>query len=248
VTVLVAIPYFGVPAELIDRAARHALAQTADVVVLIAGDGQAPPVSVRDDRLVVGTFPRNHGTPFTQQAMLLGSPFEWYAPHGADDFVANDHIEGLLSLCHRACGSSVIWYHGPVGKPQLLRSPRTWIEFGLFRTETLRSIGGYGAQEPCGQDSLFSSILLKTDGVRLTRRPTYHKQYRADSLTHAPETRQGSPLRLGVKERNREVIIECGRLGWRNRQAIREYRAGLVPPMLSTELEDSASDVSKWLS
>jgi hypothetical protein len=247
VTVLIAIPYFGVPAELIDKAARHALAQTADVVVLVAGDGQKPPVSVRDDRLVVGTFPRNHGTPFTQQAMLLGSPFEWYAPHGADDFVAKDHIDGLLALRHRACGSSVIWYHGPVGKPQLLRSRRTWIEFGLFRTDTLRSIGGYGAQEPCGQDSLFSSILLQTDGVRLTRRPTYHKQYRADSLTHAPETRQGSPLRLAVKARNREVILECEQIGWRNREGIRLYREGLIPASLRNELEDCAEKVARWL-
>lgn len=244
--ILVAIPYYGVPAELIDKAAKHALNQTVDCVVLIVGDGQKPPVSVRDDRLVVGTLPRNHGAPFTQQAMLLGSPFEWYAPHGADDFIAHEHLSTLLALRHPACGSSIIWYHDG-SKARLLRSTRTWIEFGLFRTDTLRSIGGYGAQEPCGQDSLFSSILLQTDGVRLTRKPTYHKVFRSDSLTHAPGTRQGSAVRLGVKERNREVFLGCQRLGWRNREAIRAYRSGLLSDPLRSELEDSTALIARWL-
>lgn len=245
-TTLIAIPYYGVPAELIDKAARHAIAQTADVVVLIAGDGQKPPVSVRSDRLVVGTLPENHGAPFTQQAMLLGSPFEWYAPHGADDFIERGHVASLMALRRPACGSSVIWYHDEHGRQRLLRSSRTWIEFGLFRSDTLRAIGGYGAHEPCGQDSLFSSILLKTGGVALTRHPTYHKQYRADSMTHDPRTRQGSDIRVGVKARNREVVLECERLRW-DRAAIRAYRQTLVPNKLRTELEDSAGLVAKWL-
>jgi hypothetical protein len=245
--ILIAIPYYGVPAELIDKAARHAIAQTADVVVLIVGDGQKPPVSVRSDRLVVGTLPKNHGAPFTQQAMLLGSPFEWYAPHGADDFIEPDHVASLAALRRPACGSSVIWYHDEKDRTRLLRSSRTWIEFGLFRSDTLRAIGGYGPQEPCGQDSLFSSILLKTGGVALTRRPTYHKQYRADSMTHDPRTRQGSDIRVGVKARNREVILECERLGWK-KAAIREYRETLVPQPIRGELEDAAALVARWLS
>ncbi len=247
-TVLVAIPYFGVPGELIDKAVRHALAQTEpDVVVLVAGDGQTPPVSCRHSRLVVGTFPTNRGTPMTQQAMILGSPFEWYAPHGADDFVSRGHIASLLALRHVAAGSSVIWYHDGGPRPHLLRSSRTWIEFGLFSTKVLRSVGGYNAAEPCGQDSvLYQGILLHTDGVRLTREPTYHKVFRADSLTHDPRTRQGSPLRMAVKARNHDVLERCEALGWK-RDAIRAYRDSLVPPDLRGELEDRAAMVAQWL-
>jgi hypothetical protein len=248
VTVLVAIPSFGVPGALVDAAVRHALAQRhADVVVLVAGDGQAPPVTVRDDRLVVGTFPVHRGAPFTQQAMLLGSPFEWYAPHGADDWTAPAHLSRLLSLKADAAGSSVIWFHQPPAAPRLLRSPRTWIEFGVFRTELLRSVGGYAAHEPCGQDSVLTSILLGSSGVALSRVPTYHKRFRADSLTHDPATRQGSPVRLGVRARNRSVLERCAAIGWRDRDGIRAYRDGLVPGPLRSELEDRAADVARWL-
>lgn len=246
-TVLVAIPYFGVPGELIDKAVRHALAQSyADTVVLVAGDGQRPPVSIHHDRLVVGTFSRNRGTPMTQQAMILGSPFEWYAPHGADDFVGREHVASLLALHHPAAGSSLVWYHEGE-RARLLRSSRTWIEFGAFRTDLLRSIGGYNPAEPCGQDSVVVGLLLKTAGVRLTRRATYHKVYRADSLTHAPATRQGSTIRQGVRARNRAVLLHCQTIGWGHRDAIRAYRESLVPPALRAELDDRAAEVAKWL-
>lgn len=246
-TVLVAIPYFGVPREFLDDAIRHALGQShVDTVVIVAGDGQKPPTRIRNSRLVVTKFARNRGAPFTQQAMLAGSPFEWYAPHGADDWTEPDHIATLLSTRAEAAGSSLVWFHE--GKrAHLLRSPRTWIEFGVFRTDLLRSVGGYNAAEPCGQDSVLISILLGTTRVALTRRPTYHKRYRADSLTHAPETRQGSPLRVAVKARNRTVILACERIGWRNRDRIRAYRDGLVPADLRGELDDRAADVARLL-
>lgn len=242
--ILVAIPYFGVPGELVDRAITAALRQ--DCVVLVAGDGQCPPVSVRHDRLVIGTLPRNRGVAFTQQAMILGSPFRHYAPHGADDYTEPDHLASLAALRSAAAGSSVIWWHA-APRPKLLRSSRTFIEFGLFRTDLLRSIGGYNAAEPFGQDSVLISVLLKTSGVRLTRRPTYHKVYRADSLTHDPATRGGSALRTAVRQRNREVLLHCQSLGWGNREGIRAYRDSLVPPALRSELEDRAADVAKWL-
>lgn len=246
-TVLIAIPHYGVPEVLLTRAVKRALRQThSDTVVLVAGDGQQPPLNIRHPRLVVGTFPTNRGAPCTQQAMLLGSPFRWYAPHGADDFTDPDHVSRLLATRSRAAGSSRVWWHEPRKPPQVLRSRRTWIEFGLFDTALLRSVGGYGAQEPCGQDSLLSLILLQTSGVRLTTHPTYHKVYRAESLTHDPRTRQGSPIREGVKARNRTVIAECERLGWAP-AAIRGYREGLVPPDVRAELEDRVAMVQRWL-
>lgn len=248
-TVLIAIPYYGVDAELVDKAARHALAQTvAETVVLIAGDGQTPPVSVRDDRLVVGTFPTNRGAPHTQQAMLLGSPFGWYAPHGADDWIDRDHIASLFALRKPTgmTGSSRIFYHQGSTVTQM-HSRRTYIEFGVFDTLQLRSIGGYNAAEPCGQDSVMISVMVATVGVAMTQRPTYHKLHRADSLTHHPATRGGSALRTGVRNRNRAVLAGCERIGWKDRTAIRAYRDSLVPADVRAELEDRAALVEKWL-
>lgn len=247
-TVLTAIPVGPrVPPELLEAAIRHALAQThRDTIVLVAGDGERPAVSFTHDRLVVGTFPAHRGAPFTQQAMLLGSPFSHYAPHGADDWTEPDHVATLLGLRRPAAGSGVIWFHQGAAS-SVHRSPRTWIEFGVFETTALRSVGGYNAAEPCGQDSVLTSILLQTHGVALSRRPTYHKNFRVGSLTHDPATRQGSPIREAVKVRNRAVLTRCAELGWRSRGAIRAYREGLVPPAIQTQLEDRAADVARWL-
>lgn len=246
-TVLVAIPCGpGIPGELLDKAVRHALAQKgADVVVLVAGDGQAPSVTVRDSRLVTGKFATNRGAPFTQQAMLLGSPFEWYAPHGADDWIEPNHIASLLALRAAVNGSGRIWYHGPK-RVEILSSPRTWIEFGVMDTAALKAIGGYNPAEPFGQDSVLISVVLKTLRVRLTNRPTYHKQWRAESLTHHPETRGGSTARTAVRDRNRAVLLECQRLGWRP-AAVRAYRESLVPAETRRALDKSAALVAKWL-
>ena len=107
-TVLVAIPYWTTAAPYIDEAVASALAQTErDLVVMVAGDGVEPPVTVRDPRLVVVSFPTNEGAPATQQAMLLASPFEWYAPMGADDRLDPDYLEGLLAGSGKARSSWV---------------------------------------------------------------------------------------------------------------------------------------------
>lgn len=245
-TVLIAIPCGpGVPGEMVDEAVRCALAQDTETVVLVAGDGEQPPVTVRDDRLVVGKLTGRHGPPFVQQAMLLGSPFEWYAPHGADDWIEPNHVSSLLALRGDVNGSGVIWYHGPK-RVEILRSPRTWIEFGVMGTEALRSIGGYNPAEPFGQDSVLISVVLNTHRVRLSRRPTYHKQYRAESLTHDPATRGGSGARTAVRARNRTVILECARRHWRP-AAVREYRESIVPTNVRRALDQSTALVAKWL-
>lgn len=246
-TVLIAIPCGpGIPPEMLDKAVTHALAQDhGDTVVLVAGDGLQPEVSVRDDRLVVGKLTGHHGAPFVQQAMLLGSPFEWYAPHGADDWIETNHVSSLLALRGDVNGSGLIWYHGPK-RTEILRSSRTWIEFGVMDTETLCSIGGYNPAEPFGQDSVLISVVLKTCRVRLSRRPTYHKQYRPDSLTQDPATRGGSPSRTAVRTRNGQVLQECAGLHWRP-ASVRAYRESIVPADVRRALDRCSAMVAKWL-
>ena len=203
-------------------------------------------MSIHHDRLVVGTFPTNMGTPNTQQAMILGSPFPHYAPHGADDYIERTHIASLMALRRPVAGSSRIWYH-QAGKVTLMRSSRTYIEFGVFETRVLRAIGGYAPHEPCGQDSVVISLALHMSRVGLTTTPTYHKLHREDSLTHHPATRGGSPLRTGVRLRNREVLNRCAAIGWKRTDAIRAYRESLVPASVKSVLEDRAALVETWL-
>lgn len=239
------IPYWRVPVGLLDKAITHALAQTADVTVLVAGDGEVPPTTVRHDRLVVGTFPTNLGAPATQQAMLWGSPFPWYAPHGADDWVDRDHVARLLAARADVVIPAAVWSHQLDGRTVIRRRSGV-VEVGLFRTAVLRAVGGYGAQERCGQDSLFVSILLRTERCAFAAKPTYHKVARLGSLTTDPATKGGSPYRTEMRLRNQAVLAECARLGWQ-RDAIRAYRESLVPPELRTQLEDRAALVARWL-
>lgn len=247
-TVLIAIPVGpDITSELLDRAVKHALAQThKDLVVLAAGDGCDPPVTIRDDRLVVGKFPTNHGVAFTQQAMLLGSPFRWYAPHGADDWIEPNHVASLVALRAPINGSGRIWYHDAKGRKQVLASPRTWVEFGVFDAETTRSVGGYNPAEPFGQDSVLISVLLRSQRVAIAHRPTYHKQWRAESLTQAADTGGRSEARTAVRVRNRAVLQECARLRWRTGE-VRRYRQTIIPAKIRKAVEKSAEQVAKWL-
>lgn len=225
-TVLVAIPFYGC-ADYIEQAVRHVLAQTyRDLVCLVAGDGEMPPLTITDDRLAVVTFPDNRGAPFTQQAMLMGSPFEWYAPHGADDWTDPDYLSNLMAIDGPAKASGAVWWHYP--EPVLRHGDHAMVEFGVFDTDLLRSVGGYGADRRCGQDTLlFEDILPHFAPIKWNTIPGYHKRIREGSLTHDPATGFGSPYRAEVVEHNRAVAEQCAGYGW-DAERIRAFRAGLV--------------------
>lgn len=228
-TVLVAIPYFRC-ADWIDDAVRAALAQTyRDVVVLVAGDGDEPEVSVRDDRLVVVSFPTNEGAPATQQAMLEGSPFLWYAPHGADDWTDPEYVERLVALGGHANGSAALFHERADGT--VIVRDHDHVEFGVFDATLLRSIGGYGIDQRCGQDTLlYVDLLPNVTGLRWAEEPAYHKRIRPGSLTQDPATGFNSPYRTNVVWHNRDVKEHCAAIGWENRTDIRRYRSSLATP------------------
>lgn len=245
-TVLVALPYFDAEPYL-DRAVRSILAQTErDFVLLVVGDGQKPPIAFTHDRLVVHTFPTHHGAPFVQQAMLLGSPFAKYAPFGSDDWADPDHLELMLSYgAPNVCAGAVWWHNDPAAPPVRVR--RANYEVGVLDTALLRRIGGYGAQEPFGQDNLLLYLATRTVGLVASDRPTYHRLRRPGSLTTRPETGLRSPLREAVRRRNWKVARRCYALGFRNHEAIRAYRESLIPGDLRSELVDRAGEIGRLL-
>jgi hypothetical protein len=245
----VAIPYFRC-ADYIEQAVTCALAQThADVRVLVGNDGDEPPRLPKDDRVTLVNFPTNRGAPFTQQAMLLGSPFGWYAPHGADDWTDPEYVDSLMAIDGPAKASGAVWWHYSESSQQLRTNDRAMIEFGVFDAELLRSIGGYGADRRCGQDTLlFEDLLSSVVPVGWSMRAGYHKRIRAGSLTQDPETGFGSPYRQEVVWHNRDVAVACARIGFADREAIRRYRESLVPADLRAELDDRIGMVREALS
>ena len=198
-TVLVAIPYWRC-ADYIDAAVDAVLAQTyRDLVCLVAGDGEVPPVVRMDDRLAVVAFPTNLGAPATQQAMLLGSPFGWYAAHGADDWADPEYLERLMALGTPANGSRALWHEYP-DRTVLVTGDTAHVEFGVFDTDLLRSLGGYGVDRRCGQDTLlYEDILPAFAPVAWCDEPAYHKRIRA----WLPDARPRDGLRLGLSDRGR---------------------------------------------
>jgi glycosyltransferase involved in cell wall biosynthesis len=232
-TVLVAIPYYR-NAEYIGQAVASALNQSyADMRILVACDGE--PLEDSEDWVAMApfvrtvTFPTNEGAPLTQQAMLLGSPFEWYAPMGADDWLDPEYIERLLSLGTKANASGEIWHNDT---EQSLVHDRAHTEFGVFDADLLRSVGGYGIDRRCGQDTLlYEDILPHVYPVTYLDVPNYHKRLHPGSLTADPATGYGSAYRAEVVTHNHEVRAYCESFGW-DPVMIRTYRDRLAASLL----------------
>jgi glycosyltransferase involved in cell wall biosynthesis len=242
-TVLVTVPYFGCP-DLVEKAVRSILAQTErDIAVLVIGDGEAPPVRIRDNRLEVVTLRENRGPYYCQQVALTANPFGWYTPVGADDYLAPDHIERLLAVGSDLVLTGAVWFHPMAGAVSIHRGN---YEVGLFRNERMLAIGGHNSTERVGQDSLLIHLLkLVYPDVRATDRPTYHRVKRAGSLMTSPLTGKGTPYRNDVRRRNRLVYAECGRL--RDIAAIRRYRDSLVPSWMWDQVARDAGLVAERL-
>lgn len=241
-TVLLAVPYWSSAEPYIDEAVASALAQTErDLVVLVAGDGVEPPVTVRDPRLVVVTFPTNEGAPATQQAMLQGSPFEWYAPMGADDVIEPEYVERLLALGGRANATHVLWHFDETSEWRVRDSEGNpaHTEFGVFDAELLRSLGGYGADRRVGQDTLlYLQLLPHVTPITWLMEPLYHKRIHAASLTHAPETTFGTPLRNEVFAHNDAIAQAVYHWGFDDLAKVRQFREWLVPPEVRERLAE----------
>lgn len=241
-TVLVAVPYFGVP-DLINRCVRSILNQTErDIAVVVIGDGQKPPVTVRDGRLDVYNLPENRGPYFAQQVALTANPFGWYAPVGADDWIEPDHLERLRAVGGEAVITGAVWFHDRAGN---VRVHEAGYEVGLFATSRLRGIGGHNPAERIGQDTLLIRLLRETGDLRATHHPTYHRVKRPGSLMTDAATGLGSPARNLMRARNRDVFRESVRL--RKPERIRAYRESLVPVAIRDEVAEHAARLSARL-
>lgn len=252
-TVLVAITYWRC-APWVERAVRSVLAQThRDLACVVIGDGEEPPLAgVRDDRLVVYSYPTNRGAYFAQDVAILASPFEWYAPVAADDWVDPDHLEQLLAHeADVACGA--LRYHNEhhcPGDPGHQSCQGTIVrkayEVGIYRTERYREIGAHNPNERLGQDSLTLKVMRIVAPVGASTVPTYNRLGRAGSLCTDPATDVRSPARIAMRKRNRAIVARCEDIAAsppvRNDRAakaarIRRYRESLVPPAIALELE-----------
>lgn len=237
-TVLVAITYHGCP-DTVGRAVRSALDQTwRDLHVVVLGDGDEPPGLPHDPRLTVHVTPENRGTYFAHAVMLAASPFGWYAPLDADDWLDPDHIASLMATSPTEV---VLPRRVRLWAPE--RSPRVFgsgaYHVGLMPTQRLRSVGGYDPTERIGQDSLVIRMLRLTGPILAAPTVTYNRTRRPDSLTMSRETGHRSEARRQVRVRNLQVARAAARLGTAER--IRRFREGRVLPSVMSEVATQAA-------
>lgn len=254
-TVLVVVPYYRAPAY-VERAVRSVLAQThRDLVCVVIGDGEEPPLRVRDDRLIVHSYPVNHGVYFAQDVAIWSSPFPWYAIVASDDWVNHDHIDRLLEhQADVACGA--LWAHGEsesyCGPGNLGHTTctgnlvRKAYEVGIYRVQRYREIGAHNPAERIGQDSLTLRVMRMVAPVGQSDVPTYNRLFREGSLCTDPATANGSPARTEMRERNRLIVRQCWRIARhtpipQRAARIAAYRNSLVPEPLQHALAEQVA-------
>jgi glycosyltransferase involved in cell wall biosynthesis len=223
--ILVSIPYWRTP-KTIARAVESILGQTCrDLLLVVLQDGDdpreawAPLAHVTDPRLVRFDLAENRGWPFADAVALAVCDAAWWSPHDSDDWSDPRRLELLFELAddadvvlqdetvHRANGSSTVVPVQPYRGDGVFRHHA--VRAGLYRTAWLRKVGGVHPGFRLGYDSLLTSLALLASETRVVREPLYHRVRRAGSLTMAPETRIGSPYRVGVRAELARLWGEC---------------------------------------
>ncbi len=84
---------------------------------------------------------------------------------------------------------------------------------GLFRSQSLKRIGGYYGGFRLGYDMLVTNLLLMTGKLSYVDEPLYHRHQWPESLTHRRTTGFGSKARLEAVQQMRQLY----------RQAFKQY-------------------------
>lgn len=214
------MPYWRTPTTV--RAAVDAvLSQTyPDLLLYLVNDGDtvSPPwpalADITDPRLIRVDLLDNRGRYFADAAVLAACRTPWFAIHDSDDVAAPDWLATLLDA---AAGHG--WVAAFAPQRVLDLDGRMWIEpvggplestarlrhlahhAAVYRTGTLREIGGPHPNFRIGYDTLMVSLVMMAGPVGAVDRALYTRQIRPDSLTTTPATGRGSIARRAVRRR-----------------------------------------------
>lgn len=220
---VVSMPTYRTPRELLDRAIDSVLQQThRGLRLVVVNDGGEPLRRLpRSKRLVVYTLPRNYGRYFADAVVTRAIAVEpdWvWSVHDADDWSERDRYANLLPHMHEGAVMSSYWrdrsqrgkrtkiLQQPV-RDRLL-NPRPgfthighWVA-GLYTSERVQRAGGIHPGFRVGFDTQFVRMVAMTGPINVVDMPQYWWCRRnAGSLTTSPDTRFGSPHRVAAKKR-----------------------------------------------
>jgi Glycosyl transferase family 2 len=218
------IPYFRCR-RYIRRAVESLLVQThqnLSIVVVNDGDTAAPweqLAHIRDNRLIRFDLRTNRGAYFATAVVLNATSAPYFLIQDADDWSAPQRVARLLEKLESdhadlAVSAIPIYVEGPGGhlklrytQPAFSLRPRsspelTWRfnHVGLWRTGSLRRIGGYYGGFRMSYDMLLTNVISLTGRVSGVDTPLYCIHQRPDSLSRHPATALRSPARALVEK------------------------------------------------
>ena len=193
---------------------------------------------IDDPRLVRFNLSGNHG-PYLATAVVLNStPAPYFLIQDADDWSLPGRAECLLDRLERdgsdfAISAQIHYSETPAGSsPAVVRwsvvsnngaaqsafvvRPRLTPEFayraphhGLFRTASVRRVGGYYGGYRVSYDAMLTNLILMTGRVSHVPEPFYYHMVRPGSLTRSDATGMKSSFRQQTERAIARLYKRC---------------------------------------
>jgi glycosyltransferase involved in cell wall biosynthesis len=232
--VTVSIPYYRCKPH-VRRSVESILGQThTNLVAVVVNDGDEDApwdelAHISDPRLVRFELAENRGRYFADAAVLNATPDPYFLIQDADDWSEPDRISVLLRQLREDGADGVVsslYRHRldngktiaerkesytALNRPLTRRLQHRASHAGLFRSETLRKIGGYYGGFRIGYDTQIMSFLLMVGRISYVDRPLYNRLIRPGSLTRSRATGLRSPTRNRVHRQLQEIYGEAYR-------------------------------------
>jgi glycosyltransferase involved in cell wall biosynthesis len=216
-TITVSLAYFGCR-PFLRRAVESILAQThSDITLIVLNDGEQPGpwdllADIKDRRLIRFDLDVNRGRYFADAVGLSATSDRYFMVQDADDWSSLDRAALLYEVLREnnadAAFSALNRY--AAGKrrkhscPYCLLTPPPQLipiayHVGLYRTQSLRAIGGYYGGFRIAYDTIIPSLMSLTSRLAYVDEPLYHHDLRAGSLSSSAETGMASQARKEVR-------------------------------------------------
>jgi len=219
--IVVSVPVFKTPKDLLERAVGSLLEQThPNVLIVVVSDGEKQPSYAgcsftSDPRVITLKLQQNHGPYFIHDLVLRATaPGDLFAIQDSDDRSAPDRFEKLAAalLAHNADAAFPDVHVKSSRSTEIRRAldirpakagalSHPADHFWLVRRESLLKLGGYYPGVRMGADSLYTSLMLRFGRTVAVPEAKYVRFVRSDSLSQKPSTGIGSPARKAAKKR-----------------------------------------------
>lgn len=211
--ILVTIPYWKSAITLLDSVKSILKQSYTDYEVVIINDGDSPTpkelIKLKHPKLKYFDLKENRGRYFADAVALEASPYEFFLPHDADDISSFHRLFYLNQKQVKTHADTVFHYQRlklPSGKliretyplmqqplQPTMRHIAHWS--ALYKTQSLKNIGGIHPDFRVGYDTLLVNLIRLTCSVAMTPRFLYDRTIRPDSLTTSVATGFNSPHR-----------------------------------------------------